>query len=171
MERIKLVIFDWGDTVMRNLMQYKGPMVYWPYVEAVDGAEKALKEISRQYICCLASNAGDSNAELMGQALERVKLRQYFKRLFTEKELGAVKPSPEFYRNILKKTGFQPGESVAVGNDYEKDIVPAGLIGINTVWLSSGEDTVSGIRPDVIIHSMQELPVAIENIQQIQNIY
>jgi FMN phosphatase YigB (HAD superfamily) len=169
MERVKMVIFDWGDTVMRNFMQYKGPMVYWPRVKAVDGARKAVKEISKQFICCLASNAGDSNAELMGLALERVHLKQYFTHLYTEKELGAVKPSLEFYRNILKKTGFQPGECIAVGNDYEKDIVPAGIIGIKTVWLSNAEDTAYGNKPDVIIYSMHELPPAIGKIQQLQN--
>jgi FMN phosphatase YigB (HAD superfamily) len=166
---INMVIFDWGDTVMRNFTQYKGPMVYWPRVEAIHGAEKALKEISGRYICCLASNAGDSNAELMGLALERVQLKRFFKYLYTEKELGAVKPSPEFYRNILKNTGFQPGECIAVGNDYEKDIIPAGAIGIKTIWLSSSGDTISREQPDVIIRSMVELPKAIEKFTQFQN--
>jgi HAD superfamily hydrolase (TIGR01509 family) len=167
--KIKAVILDWGDTVMRNFPQFKGPMVYWPHVEAVDGAEKALKEISRQFICCLSSNAGDSNAELMGQALERVGLKRFFKYLYTEKELGAAKPSLDFYRNILKNIGFQPGECIAVGNDYEKDIVPAVILGIKTVWLSHGEYPISGEEPDVIIHSMNELLRAIEKIQKLQN--
>jgi FMN phosphatase YigB (HAD superfamily) len=154
---------------MRNLTQYQGPMVYWPRVEVIHGAQNALKEISSHFVCCLASNAGDSNAELMGLALERVHIRHYFKYLFTEKELGVTKPSLEFYRNILKKTGFQPAECIAVGNDYEKDILPAGTIGIKTIWLSSSEDTISEEKPDIIIHSMAELPEAIEKFTQFQN--
>jgi FMN phosphatase YigB (HAD superfamily) len=169
MVKISMVIFDWGDTVMRNLTQYQGPMVYWPRVEVIHGAQNALKGISSHFVCCLASNAGDSNAELMGLALERVHIRHYFKYLFTEKELGVTKPSLEFYRNILKKTGFQPAECIAVGNDYEKDIVPAGTTGMKTVWLSSGEKATCGKKTDVIIHSMDELPAAVEKITQFQN--
>jgi len=169
MDKIKLIIFDWGDTVMRNFTRYRGPMVYWPYVEAVDGVAKALTEVSKRFICCLASNAGDSDAELMGLALERVQFRQYFRYLFTEKELGAAKPSLDFYKNILKKTGLTPGECVAVGNDFEKDIVPAGIIGIKTIWLSAGAKEVPREKPDVIIHSMHELTSAIAKIQQLQN--
>jgi HAD superfamily hydrolase (TIGR01509 family) len=169
MEIIKLVIFDWGDTVMRDFPEYKGPMIHWPYVEVIDGAEEALKSIHQEFICCLASNAGDSDAAMMGLALEQVKIRQYFQYLFTSKELGTKKPNHDFYETILEKLNVKPEECIAVGNDYEKDILPAGTIGIKTIWLICGENAVPGKIPDVIIQSMHELPLAIEKIQQLQD--
>jgi HAD superfamily hydrolase (TIGR01509 family) len=156
MRRLKLVIFDWGDTVMRDIPGFKGPMVYWPRVEVMDGVEQALKDIHRKFTCCLASNADDSDAELIGMALERVNIKQYFHHLFSSKELGTKKPDAGFYRKILKKIDIQPGECIAVGNDYEKDILPAVSLGIKTVWLSP--ITPPGTRADVIIKSMNELP-------------
>jgi HAD superfamily hydrolase (TIGR01509 family) len=167
MEIINTIIFDWGDTVMRDFPESKGAMVYWPHVEVVNGAEEALKSMHQKFTCCLTSNAGDSDATMMGLALERINIRQYFQYLFTSKELGTKKPNPDFYKNILDKLNVKPQECVAVGNDYEKDIVPAGTLGIKTIWLSTMKNMVSGEKADYIIKSMQELPLAIEKLQQL----
>jgi FMN phosphatase YigB (HAD superfamily) len=153
-----LVIFDWGDTVMRDIPGYKGPMASWPRIEIVEGVEQALDNIHKKFTCCLASNAGDSDAALMGVALERVEIKQYFDYLFTSKELAAKKPDPAFYKTILTKLNFSPDNCVAVGNDYEKDIVPAHSLGIKTVWLSPVRIPGAYNAADVIISSMSELP-------------
>jgi FMN phosphatase YigB (HAD superfamily) len=169
MVEIKVIIFDWGDTIMRDFPEFKGPMIYWPYVEVVNGAEEALKSLCGKFTCCLASNAGDSDATLMGLALQRTNIRKYFQYLFTSKELGTKKPNPDFYKKILDILNFKSQECVAVGNDYEKDIVPAGIFGIKTIWLSTMKDPGYGKKADLIIKSMQELPLAIEKIQQLQD--
>ena len=139
-------------------------MIYWPHVEVIDGAEEALKSLYRKFTCSLASNAGDSDAILMGLALERTNIRQYFQYLLTSKELGTKKPNPGYYQAILDKLNVKPQECVAVGNDYEKDIAPAGMLGIKTIWLSTLKSTVSGNPADFIIESMHELPLAIMKI-------
>ena len=33
------VVWDWGDTLMRDIPGQKGPMVDWPHVEAMPGAQ------------------------------------------------------------------------------------------------------------------------------------
>jgi FMN phosphatase YigB (HAD superfamily) len=169
MERIEAVIFDWGDTVMQDFPEYKGPMVYWPRVKVVDGVVEALKSIRPEIICCLASNAGDSDAVLMGLALERANIRPYFHYLFTSKELGVKKPDPGFYKVILEKIKLKPQQCIAVGNNYHNDIAPAGKIGIKTIWLSDAKDKDSAKTPEVIIGSMQELPSAIKKIHQLRD--
>jgi putative hydrolase of the HAD superfamily len=159
-DRLKLIIFDWGDTVMRDIPGFKGPMAFWPKVEAIDGVTEALEAIHRKYTCCLASNADDSDAESMGQALARVDIKKYFQNLFTSKDLGTKKPDPDFYRKILKNLNVKPGACAAVGNDYAKDILPAAGLGIKTVWLS--RDNTPDNKADVVIKSMKELPSALE---------
>jgi putative hydrolase of the HAD superfamily len=74
MNKTKAIIFDWGDTIMRNFPEYPGPMAYWPRVEAVTGINDALQHLQKDFICCLASNAVNSDAGLMGLALSRVNL-------------------------------------------------------------------------------------------------
>lgn len=129
----RVVIFDWGDTVMRDFPQFRGPMVFWPQVEVTEGIAESLPEIHRNFSICIASNAGDSDATLMAQALERVGLRDYFDFLYTSKELGYAKPSPEFFQEIVNRIAVEPEQCVMVGNDYEKDIIPAKMTGMKTI--------------------------------------
>lgn len=158
--KAKAIIFDWGDTLMKDFPEFEGAMVNWPRVEAIPGARDALERLCGRFICAVASNAGFSDGELMAQALDRVGMRQYFRHFFTSKELGTEKPDPRFFREILRRMDMLPQECIMVGNTYEKDIAPAKAVGMRTVWLS---DSTEGEWPsaDVIIHSMSELEGAI----------
>lgn len=159
-ENIKAIVFDWGDTLMRDF-EFQGPMVHWPRVEVIPGIPETLPQIYRQMTCCVASNAGDSDAELMGLALARVGIRQYFHHLFTSRELGATKPDPAFFREILQRLEVEPQECIMIGNDYLKDIAPARSVGLRTVWFS--EDPVTDPAPcaDAVINSMGDLVATI----------
>lgn len=162
---MKAVIFDWGDTLMRDFPNLPGPMAFWPTVALVDRVKEALDGIDRSLICCVASNAGASDAELMGRALDRVGIRTYFDHLFTSKELGAVKPDPQFFRAIADRLGVGPSECVMVGNDYAKDIAGAKAVGMCTIWLDTdqagrGEQD----HADFVIGTMAELPHTIRSL-------
>jgi len=161
---IKAIIYDWGDTVMRDFPEYKGPMANWPKVEIIAGADKALNHLHKNFICCLASNAGDSDVELMGIALSRVNLRQYFDYLFTSRELKVKKPDPMFYREIIRKLMLKPEQCLVMGNDYHKDIVPAKSIGAITIWLTGNSDPIAAPCADYLIDSMEKSVTVIENI-------
>jgi putative hydrolase of the HAD superfamily len=133
-------------------------------VEIVAGIEKALQQLQKDFICCITSNAVDSDAELMGLALSRVNLRQYFQYLFTSRELGFKKPDPVFYREILSSINLEPEQCIAVGNDYQKDIVPAKSIGMLTVWYRQYPDTAPATCADSSIDSMDKLIPVIEKL-------
>lgn len=166
---IKAVIFDWGDTLMRDYPDRAGPMVTWPHVEAVPGAEEALTALAAAGLqLAVASNAGASDAELMGQALARVGLRRFFAHLWTSKELGASKPAPEFFREAARRAGVEPHECVMVGNDYAKDIVGAKAAGLRTVWLAVGTngEAVAVPAADAVIAELGRLPVALDALRR-----
>lgn len=57
MKHVKAVVFDWGDTLMRAFE------FYWPRVALVPGVAEALEQLAGQVTLCVASNAGDSDAE------------------------------------------------------------------------------------------------------------
>lgn len=153
-------MFDWGDTLMRDF-GFPGPMVHWPRVALVPGVAEALEGLAGRLTCCVASNAGDSDAELMGLALARVGIRQHFDHLFTSRELGASKPHPDFFRGILARLAVEPEACVSVGNDYEKDVAPAKAVGMHTIWFAEASTAVSGPAADVVIHAMADLAAAI----------
>ena len=54
----KVVIFDWGDTVMKDFSEFQGPMVNWPRVEVIGGIKESLSVINTHFTICIASNAG-----------------------------------------------------------------------------------------------------------------
>lgn len=162
--KIKAIVFDWGDTLMKKFAQYSGPMVYWPHVEIIPGVEAVLSQIHMDYICCVASNGGDSDSKLMSDAFKRVDLDRYFKEYFTSKELGTKKPDIVYFRGILDKLKLKPNEVIMVGNEYSKDIVPAKTIGMRTILLSEANSTELTPYADYTISSMSELYSVIRNM-------
>ena len=95
---IKLAIFDWGNTLMIDLPGYTGPMAFWEKVEKIEGVEEILIELKRKNIhIAVASNAKDSNSQLMKQAFERVDLDHYIDSFYTSFELENRKPELDFF--------------------------------------------------------------------------
>lgn len=158
---VEIVVFDWGDTLMRDSPQYAGPMVDWPHVEVVPGAIEALETVSARYTCCVASNAGQSDAGQMALALQRVGLRRYFRYFWTSRELGANKPDLAFYEGVLERLTTPAEACVMVGNSLESDILPAGQVGMLTVWLAPASARPSA-RADHTIHHLGDLPAALD---------
>lgn len=150
-EKIKALIFDWGDTVMKDFQEFSGPMAEWSHVETVPGIEGTLHD---EYIICLATNAGASDASLVRKALARVHIDHYFTEIFTSKELGYQKPQAEFFESILHKLNLSARECVMIGNDYMKDIVAAKEVGLQTIYLS--EDVGEYEYANAVIRSMDE---------------
>lgn len=158
---IKAVLFDWGDTLMRDFPDLPGPMVSWPYIEVLEGTPPALEALQGRYILGVASNAGASDAAKMGLALERGGIRAPFDFLATSKELGAAKPDPAFFRAACAGMGQPPGACIMVGNDYRKDIEGAHAAGLRTIWLNPGGGPAPGPAADLVITTPAELPAAI----------
>ncbi|WP_342504994.1 HAD-IA family hydrolase [Sporosarcina sp. FSL K6-2383] len=154
---IKVLIFDWGDTVMKDFQEFTGPMAEWPHVETVPGIEETLQTLHNEYIICLATNAGASGASLVRKALARAHINHYFTEIFTSKELGYHKPQVEFFESILHKLNLSARECVMIGNDYVKDIVVAKEVGLKTIYLSEDEGIGEYEYADSVIHSMDEL--------------
>jgi HAD superfamily hydrolase (TIGR01509 family) len=157
------VVFDWGDTVMRTLPGYRGPMAHWPRVEPVPGVAEALLALKPRYHLALATNARDSDAELVWEALRRVGLEDCFDSLFTARDLGAAKPDPRFFEAMLARLGCQPEQAVMVGDDYTADVTGAKEAGWRAIWFNPAGAACpcSHPRHDAQVASMADLPSAI----------
>ena len=51
-------------------------------------------------------------------------------------DMHATKSHLAYYREILARVGRQPDECLMVGDDWQRDIVPATRIGIPTYWIA-----------------------------------
>jgi putative hydrolase of the HAD superfamily len=154
---IRAVIFDWGDTVMRDFPEMPGPMFTWPHVELVPGILPVLTHASSHYICVIATNAGCSDTEAMRRALQRLDVEQYFHHFFSSKDLGFEKPDPRFFHAIANSLGVDKNDCVMIGNSYEKDIHGAHVAGMRTVFFN--ENAAAGHYPsaDTIIKHIDQL--------------
>jgi putative hydrolase of the HAD superfamily len=149
------LLFDWGDTLMVDDPQCQGSMAFWEKVSPMPGVTETLPLLRQHYKCVVASNAGDSDAELMHRAFERVALDQYFFGYITSKELGATKPSPRFFQGVLDHFSIPLDEAVMIGNDYAKDISGAKAIGLATIFIT--EEAGDYPDADCVISSFDKL--------------
>ena len=80
----------------------------------------------------------------MHTVLEEFGLDHLFKEVVESSVVGVRKPDPEIFRLGVKTLGLEPQETVMIGDNYEKDIVPAQSIGCHTIWLSPQSDKGDG---------------------------
>ena len=97
----------------------------------VDGAEDLLKYLSR-YKVYAASNAHDRDYQKT--RLTRAGLIDYFDGLFVSGQIGANKPSKEFFDICMETLQVEPNEIVMIGDSLSADISGAKEYGFHTVW-------------------------------------
>lgn len=92
---IHTLVFDWGDTLMRDF-NHPGPMSGWPEVAWIEGAEAFLKQVSQRYRCVIATSAEHSDVAEMKAALQRVDAVRYFDFFFRASSCRQASPIPCF---------------------------------------------------------------------------
>ncbi len=159
----RTLVFDWGNTIMVDF-GYPGPMTTWDKVAWEPGAEKALKDLSLNYPCCIASNAPDSDTVEMINALKRVGADAYFTWFFTSREIGFEKPDIRFFQAICKRMDILPEHCIMIGDNYVKDITGAKTAGMKSVFYNRRKMDQPFPDADVVIVGMDELTAVIETI-------
>lgn len=162
--KIKAIVFDWGDTVMRDF-PFEGAMKDWPFVAAIPGIEDALAELKKKYILVMGSNAGDSSSEDIGEALKKLKLFHYFHHVFSSKDLGFEKPHLQFFKSIEKELKLGSSDFIMIGNHCEKDIAGAAQAGWKSVWFNENQSQEFVCKhADATFYHMSALLEIMENI-------
>lgn len=155
--RFTTVLFDWGDTVMRDDPALSAPMVEWATVQAVDGIMEVLASLrssGRQIV--LATSADISDEVQIRAALARVRLDHYFARIYCFKNTGLPK-GESFYRHILEDLRLPAAEILMVGDHFEKDVLAANAAGVFAVWFNPRSSEARKTSMHTTVHSMQEL--------------
>ena len=83
-------------------------------------------------------------------------------------EMGAAKPSREFFELALELIGSPPPSSVAyVGDRVDNDVLPSIVAGMRAVWIKRGpwgfiERLPEGVQPALAVGSLAELAERID---------
>lgn len=153
---INVYLFDWGDTLMIDFPGVAGKMCDWETVEAVSGAKDALAVLSQHAKIYIATGAADSTELEIQQAFERVGLNKFISGYFCKANLGLSKGTPEFLQSILSNLNISAASVAMVGDNYEKDIMPAISVGIQPIWFT--ENTTNSVPSNVkVINKLSDL--------------
>lgn len=105
----------------------------------------------------LVTNGG---SEMQRGKLERFGLEPYFNHILIEGEFGAGKPDERVFNHILERFNVAAKDAWMVGDDLQRDISGAQVLGLYTIWVDwrgDGLPESSPIQPDRIIRSIAEL--------------
>lgn len=155
--RFPTVLFDWGDTVMRDYPERMNPMVEWETVEVIDGIADVLAYVhdsGRRIVLATSAEISDEN-QIRG-ALRRGGVDSYFARIYCFKNTHLPK-GEAFYRHILADLNIPASETLMVGDHFEKDVLVANTLGMFAVWFNPGSDETRTSKLHFTVHSMHEL--------------
>ncbi len=162
--RYPTVLFDWGDTVMRDYPEITVPMVEWETIEVIEGIPDVLAYLhSSGRRILLATSAAISDERQIRGALARGGLDSYFSRIYCFKNTQLPKGAA-FYRHILTDLHIPASDALMVGDGFEKDVqIPNGL-GMFAIWFNPGSNENRSDELQVTVHSMSELKEFFESL-------
>lgn len=127
------------------------------------GAEEALEQLSPKYHLYLASNG---TAKVQAGRLESANISHFFAEIFISQEIGANKPSVEYFERCFARIpDFDPAKAMIVGDSLTSDILGGINAGIRTCWVNPdhkpGRDD---IHPDYEIEYLSQLASLLETL-------
>lgn len=106
--------------------------------ELLDGAREFLDVLKKDYHLILVSN-GMPN--IQHPRLKSSQLESYFEEIFISDEMGAQKPSKEFFDLVFAKIKAKKEECLVIGDSLTSDILGGHLYGIDTCFYNPKRKT------------------------------
>jgi len=157
MTRWKHIVFDWGDTLMRDDKSRGDAMYLWPEVQAMDGAAQTLHALSDSFTISVATSAEQSDESMVRMALRRVGLDVFVHRVFVGASIGLKKQDAGFWKHIQRSLNARADELLVVGDSFESDVLAPVEAGFTAVWFNpNSQEEKTGDRYRTI-HNLVEL--------------
>ncbi len=122
------------------------------------GAEELLKELSQYAEIWLVTN-GDSDVQT--GRLYGGPLMKYVKGMFISDELGAPKPSKEFF-DIVFGTVPHTDDMLIIGDSLTSDIRGGENAAMDSCWFNpEGAENTTLIRPTYTVRTLEEIPAVV----------
>jgi len=108
---------------------------------------------------CRLFIASNGVAQTQYSRLESAGITPYFEKIFISEEIGALKPSREYFdRCFAQIPGFDLAKAAIVGDSPSSDLLGGKNAGIMTIWYNPKQKPGrTDIRPDLEIHDLLEL--------------
>ena len=128
------------------------------------GAEEAVKSLHKKYKLYLASNG---TASVQKGRMTSANLYRFFEEVFVSQELGANKPSLEYFEKCFARIpDFDKSKAIIVGDSLTSDILGGQNAGIATCWVNPHHKARrEDIRVDYEIEALSQLECLLENLK------
>ena len=125
-----------------------------PYADA----QKCLEILSEKYKTGVIANQSPGTKE----RLNRYGILQYIDLVIASAEEGVAKPDKKIFELAFERSGCKPENAVMIGDRIDNDIVPANLLGMNTIWIKQGFGQYWNVtedieRADYVVNKLTEL--------------
>ena len=123
-------------------------------IDLLEGAEEVVHELKGRFHLALVTNGlkDVQRPRLAGSAL-----RDCFEKVFISEEIGAAKPSREYFEAVFRELGQPPKESVLlIGDSLTSDMRGGVDYGIDTCWYNPAGKTTE-LLVTYQISQLQEL--------------
>ena len=129
----------------------------------VPGAQELLTALYGKCALYIISNG---NARVQDARLASSGISKYFEKIFISENMGADKPSREFFDIVIAAIpGFDGARALVVGDSLTSDIRGGRGAGLKTCWFNpKGKPPRADIPADYEIASLAELPGLIDRI-------
>lgn len=135
-----------SECLAQKFVDYMGDQA--PYCA---GAQRLLSALAPTYRIAVATNG---LADMQNPRLDRLPVQV---ERFISEEVGAVKPSRQFFETVLSKLRLSADECLMIGDSLRSDMAGAIEVGMRTVWLNPTGRSAGALHPDRIISSLEEL--------------
>ena len=128
------------------------------------GAEEAVEALSKKYKLYLASNG---TASVQKGRMTSANLYRFFEKVFVSQEIGANKPSPEYFERCFAQIpSFDRSKAIIVGDSLTSDILGGQNAGIATCWVNPDhKEGREDIRVDYEIEALSQLEDLLEGLK------
>ena len=128
------------------------------------GAEEAVTALSKKYKLYLASNG---TASVQKGRMTSANLYRFFEKVFVSQEIGANKPSLEYFERCFAQIpGFDKAKAIIVGDSLTSDILGGQNACIATCWVNPNhKERRPDIRVDYEIEALSQLEGLLEGLK------
>tara|TARA_R110000796_G_scaffold77799_6_gene173835 strand:- start:11976 stop:12665 length:690 start_codon:yes stop_codon:yes gene_type:complete len=85
----------------------------------------------------------DLTAHIQYRKIEKLGLVKYVDFLVTSEEVGVEKPHPSMFAKALQKLECENFEALMIGDSWNKDIIGANALGIQSIWINHKKEKQS----------------------------
>lgn len=116
---------------------------------------KLLERLARRYRLGVVSNFYGNVAALCREA----NLSDLFRVILDSVRIGFGKPDPRIFQMALAQMELPVDRVAFVGDSYDRDMIPAGVLGLRTIWLKGPKPRIPDGAPPVdgVITKLSEL--------------